>query len=299
MKRAGFTWKLRSRSLELGSRTLLMGVVNVTPDSFSDGGDHFDHRKAIEHALHLLEQGADLVDLGGESTRPGAKVAEETAVPPNEELRRILPVLEGILHAKPDAIISVDTYKSSVAHAALDAGAEIINEVSGGSWDAEMLAALAGQACGVVLMHTRGRPDEWRTQPKSEDIVVEVHSGLEQIAKHAVTAGIARERIVLDPGFGFGKMGDENYALLARFSAFHRLGFPLLAGTSRKGFIGATLAPSGKAADCAPGERLFGTLATVTAAILQGADIVRVHDVRAARDAALIADKILIAGSEP
>jgi dihydropteroate synthase len=293
VKRPSFTWKLGSRSLELGARTLIMGVVNVTPDSFSDAGHHFDHHKAIEHALHMLEQGADLVDLGGESTRPGVEVGEQSAVPQNEELRRILPVLEGILKARPEAIVSVDTYKSKVACAALEAGAQIINDVSGGQWDREMLAALAVPPCGLVLMHTRGRPDQWRDQPKSPYIVAEVRDGLAQIAQSAAQAGIARERIVLDPGFGFGKMGDENYALLAHFSELHQLGFPLVAGTSRKGFIAATLAASGKSADCPPAERLFGTLATVTAAILEGAHVVRVHDVRAARDAAAVADAIL------
>src|SRR5947209_14030738 len=224
--RPPFTWNLRSRSLELGGRTFIMGVVNVTPDSFSDAGQHFDHHKAIEHGLHMLEQGADIIDLGGESTRPGVEVGEQSAVPRNEELRRILPVLEGILKAWPDAIISADTYKAEVARAALEAGAEIINDVSGGQWDGDMIASLAAQPCGLVLMHTRGRPDEWRSQSKSADVVAEVREGLNNIAHSVTAAGVERERIVLDPGFGFGKMGDENYALLAHFNALHQLGYP-------------------------------------------------------------------------
>ena len=288
-----YTWKLRSRSLGLGARTLIMGVVNVTPDSFSDAGQHFDHRKAIEHGLHMLDSGADLIDLGGESTRPGVEVAERTAVPEPEELRRVVPVLEGILRARPQAIISVDTYKADVARVALDIGAEIINDVSGGQWDRDMIRTLAELECGLVLMHTRGRPHEWRSQPKSLDIVDEVRHDLANIVQSATGAGIAKERLVLDPGFGFGKMGDENYSLLAHFGALHELGYPLLTGVSRKGFIGATLAASGKATDCPPPERLYGTLAAVTACILGGVHIVRVHDVRAVRDAAQVADAVL------
>ena len=283
------TWRLRSRSLVLGERTLVMGVVNVTPDSFSDGS--VDPDTAIVHALELLREGADIVDIGGESTRPGARVREQAAVHEEEEQQRILPVVKGVLREKPDSVISVDTYRAATARKAIEAGAEIVNDVSGGTWDTGMLATLAELRCGVVLMHMRGRPEEWRTLPPLDDPVATVKSDLAKIVRTADRAGIERDRIALDPGFGFGKRFDENYPLLAHLGELSSLGFPLLAGTSRKGFIGHTLR-CGDEPRPASG-RLFGTIATVTAAILQGAHIVRVHDVAAARDAALVADEIL------
>ena len=289
--RPRFTWRLRCRSLALGERTLIMGVVNLTPDSFSDGGNLSGSEAAIAHALQLMDEGADIVDLGGESTRPGARVREHATVSEDEEVRRVLPVLEGILRERPEAIISVDTYRSGTARCAVEAGAEIVNDVSGGRWDSRMLETIANQQCGAVLMHMRGRPEEWRSLPPLHDPVGLVKSELAAIAKCAEQAGIERDRLVLDPGFGFGKRFDENYALLARFDEFAELGYPLLAGTSRKGFIGNTLR-CGDEPRPATG-RLFGTLATVTAAILAGAHIVRVHDVAATRDAALVADQIL------
>jgi dihydropteroate synthase len=268
-----------------------MGVVNLTPDSFSDGGNLSGTEAAIAHALRLLNEGADIVDLGGESTRPGARVREQATVSEEEELRRVLPVLGGLLRERPEAVISVDTYKSGAARRVVEAGAEIVNDVSGGTWDPRMLETIAGLRCGAVLMHMRGRPEEWRSLPPLDDPVGLVKFELAAIAKIAAEAGIDRDRLVLDPGFGFGKRFDENYRLLARFDEFAELGFPLLAGTSRKGFIGNTLR-CGDEPRPATG-RLFGTLATVTATILGGTHIVRVHDVAAARDAALVADKIL------
>jgi dihydropteroate synthase len=289
--RSRLPWRLRSRSLELGERTLIMGVVNLTPDSFSDGGAFSGVEGAIAGALRLLDEGADIIDLGGESTRPGVRVREQAAVTEQEELRRVLPVLEGILRERPGVAISVDTYKSGVARAAAEAGAEIVNDVSGGRWDARMLATIAALRCGAVLMHMRGRPEEWRSLPALDDAVATVKTELAEIAREAGAGGIDRDRIVLDPGFGFGKRFDENYPLLARFSEFADLGYPLMAGTSRKGFIGRTLGCGGE--DRPSSGRLFGTIATVTAAILGGAHIIRVHDVAAARDAALVADQIL------
>src|SRR5947209_7989113 len=163
-------WRLRSRSLVLGERTLLLGVVNATPDSFSDGGEHLDPQRAVEHALRLLAEGADLLDVGGESTRPGTPVGPQARVSAEEELRRILPVIEGVLKAKPDALISVDTYKSDVARQAVRAGAEIVNDVSAGRWDSAMLRTLAELECGTILMHTRGRPDEWAALAPAQDV---------------------------------------------------------------------------------------------------------------------------------
>jgi dihydropteroate synthase len=285
--RAVFQWSLGARTLELGKRTLIMGIVNVTPDSFSDGGLYLDSEKATAHALQLLDEGADIIDVGGESTRPGAKVA----VSEEEELRRVLPVITALKRQRPDAVISIDTYKASVARAAVAAGAEIVNDVSGLRWDAQMARTIAEIKCSVVLMHMRGRPEEWRTLPPPGDIVLLVKRELREWVEAAVLAGVRRERIALDPGFGFGKNFEQNYPLLARFQELQSLGFPLVAGTSRKSFLGRTLAKDGK--DAAVADRLYGNLAAHTALILKGAHILRTHDVRAAVDAARVADAIL------
>ena len=310
-----FQWNLGARSLELGKRTLIMGIVNVTPDSFSDGGEFLDRDQAIAHAERLLEEGADLLDIGGESTRPGAKVDAGSATSPadadtkkttnanlrvapgtpavtaDEELRRVLPVIVELKKKHPKAVVSVDTYKAVVARAAVGAGAEIVNDVSGFRWDPQMAKTVADLKCGAVLMHMRGRPEGWRTLPPPGDIVLLVKRELKDWAEKAVLAGVRRERLVLDPGFGFGKSFDENYPLLGRFGELQAAGFPLLAGTSRKSFIGRTLAKEGK--DAPPEARLFGTLATQVALILKGAHIIRTHDVKAAVEAARVADAIL------
>jgi dihydropteroate synthase len=286
--RAIFQWNLGRRTLELGKRTLIMGIVNATPDSFSDGGLYLDAEAASAHALQLLNEGADIVDIGGESTRPGVKVA---AVSAEEEMRRVLPVITALKKTRPDALISIDTYKASVARAALAAGAEIVNDVSGLRWDAKMAKTLAEIKCGVVLMHMRGRPEEWRTLPPAGDIVVLVKRELREWTEAAVQAGIRRERIAVDPGFGFGKSFEQNYPLLSHFQDLQSLGFPLLAGTSRKSFLGRALAKDGK--DAAPADRLYGNIAAQTALILKGAHILRTHDVKAAVDAANVADAIL------
>lgn len=293
-------WRLRTRTVELGGRTLVMGVVNITPDSFSDGGAYLDAEAAVGHGLQLLDEGADLLDLGAESTRPGTRAGgENPAVSAAEEQARLLPVVEGILRARPDAIVSVDTYKAGTARAALAAGAEIINDVSGLQWDAA-LAGVCGEArCGVVLSHTRGRPDEWRTQPRlaPDALLTGVRDGLAESLKAAVAAGIGPEAVVLDPGYGFGKRFGENYALLARQAELLALGRPLLAGLSRKSFLGHTLAPLFGGEPAPPGAREDASLAAMTAAILHGASMVRVHAVRPAVEAARIADAVLAAGS--
>ncbi len=301
--RPRYRWQLRSRALELGQRTLIMGVVNVTPDSFSDGGKFLDAERAIEHALQLLGEGADMLDIGGESTRPGsivaanegsAAVSTRPAVTEDEELRRVMPVIEGVLRARPDAIVSIDTYKSGVARAACGAGAEIVNDVSAFQWDPQMAGACAELQCGVVLMHTRGQPSQWRNLPKESDIVARLEHDMANRVQVAFEHGVRRERIVLDPGFGFGKNFEENYPLLARFDQLHRMGFPLLAGTSRKSFVGRTLGKRA-GADAPPTERLYGSLAAMVASILRGAHIVRVHDVKPAVEAAAVADEVLAA----
>jgi len=212
-------------------------------------------------------------------------------VPAAEELQRIMPVIEGVLRECPDAVLSVDTYKAEVARIAIDAGAQIVNDVSALRWDREMAGTIVELNSGLVLMHTRGRPEEWKTLPPSANIVSEVKEDLGEWTNAAIAKGIRRGRIVLDPGFGFGKRFEGNYPLLAGLSKLHELGFPLLAGTSRKSFIGRTLARAGK--DAPVGDRLYGTLATITASVLQGAHIVRVHDVRPAVEAVRVADEVL------
>jgi dihydropteroate synthase len=284
-----FTWKLGRRSLTLGKRTLVMGIVNVTPDSFSDGGKHNEPGPAVAHALQLLEDGADIIDVGGESTRPGARVGlDNPAVNADEEMRRVLPVVVAIKEAKPDAIVSVDTYKAMVAQASVESGAEIVNDVSGLQWDPKMKKTLAGLDCGVVLMHTRGRPDEWGSLPAVADLVVLVKRELRERADAAVTAKIRRDRIVLDPGFGFGKRYEENYPLLRRFEEFHELSFPLLAGVSRKSFIAKALARNGH--EPLVDAREFGTLGAEVVAALKGAHIIRTHNVKAGVEALRLAD---------
>ncbi|HET6169123.1 MAG TPA: dihydropteroate synthase [Terracidiphilus sp.] len=295
------TWRLRTRSVELGQRTLVMGVVNITPDSFSDGGAFLDPHAAVAHALQLLDEGADMLDLGAESTRPGSNAGKATdgaagsAVSAEEEQRRLLPVLDGILKARPDALISVDTYKAATARAALAAGAEIVNDVSGLRWDREMAAVCADAGCGVVLMHTRGRPDEWRTQAMlaPDELLAMVRAGLAASIETATQAGIAAEAMVLDPGYGFGKRFAENYALLARQAELLDLGRPMLAGVSRKSFLGHTLAPLHGGQTAPLDARETASVAAMVTAILHGTSVVRVHAVRPALEAARIADAVL------
>jgi len=277
-----------------------MGIVNVTPDSFSDGGRFFDSEVAIARAIQLLDEGADLLDLGAESTRPGSRAGgaagEDTAplVSADEEQARLLPVLEGILRVRPEAILSVDTYKAETARAACAAGAEIVNDVSGFAWDPRMSEVCARAGCGVVLMHTRGTPEEWRTQSVlgQDELVDSVLSGLRKSMELASRAGVACESIVLDPGYGFGKRFEENYALLARQQELLALDLPLLTGVSRKSFLGRTLASLHGGADAPVRARETASIAALVAAILQGASIVRVHEVRAAVEAALVADAV-------
>jgi dihydropteroate synthase len=291
------SWRLRTRALELGTRTLVMGVVNITPDSFSDGGLFLDPEAAIVHALRLLDEGADLIDLGAESTRPGSQAGEAAALSADEEQARLLPVLDGVLSARPVAIVSVDTYKAATARAALIAGAEIVNDVSGFTWDTEMAGICAELNAGVVLMHTRGRPQEWRTQQQlpGDELLETVRASLEANLRTALGAGVEPASIVLDPGYGFGKHFGENYALLARQAELLSLGRPLLAGVSRKSFLGHTLAPLHGGKQAPANSRETASIAAMVAAILNGASIVRVHDVRPAVEAALIADAVLAA----
>jgi dihydropteroate synthase len=300
-KRQILPWQLRTRTLTLGERTLVMAIVNITPDSFSDGGLYFSPQKAIEHALKAIEEGAAILDLGAESTRPGSRAggAEGTALAPavgaEEEQARLLPVIEGILRAHQGAVISVDTYKASTARAVVAAGVEIVNDVSGFVWDAEMAAVCAELKAGVVLSHTRGRPEEWAAQPRlaPDALMDDVRAGLHQSLEVAAAAGIPAEALVIDPGYGFGKRFEENLVLLSRQTELLDLGRPLLVGLSRKSFLGRALAPLHGGVDAPAQKRETASVAALTAAILKGASIVRVHAVRAAVEAAQIADAIM------
>ena len=298
-----FDWRLRTRTLALGHRTLIMGILNVTPDSFSDGGHFYDAasapERAVAHALDMLDHGADLLDLGGESTRPGA-----TTLSTDEEQARVLPVLEALRRERPYSIISIDTFHAATAKRAIKAGAEIVNDVSGGLWDAAMLTTLANLRCGAVLMQTRGTPQEWRTQAAlaTDEVMPLVMSGLGERLAAAQAAGLALEQIVLDPGLGFGKRLEENYPILSHLSELARLQRPILFGASRKGFLAHTIAQASNLAAVHQGApppsnaRLNATTAANVAAILGGAHILRVHDVQPAAEAAAIADRILAEG---
>ena len=262
-----------------------MGVLNVTPDSFSDGGKYDQPEPAIEHALAMEKAGADLLDIGGESSRPGSG-----EIHASEELDRILPVLEG-LRGRLKIPASVDTRRSAVAELAIRAGAQIINDVSGLRNDARIAEVAAKYGVPLVLMHMRGEPGTMQRGPFARDVIKEVARGLRDSIADARKAGVAKSQIILDPGIGFGKSHAQNYELLQKLPQLAALGYPLLVGTSRKGFLGATLARDGKPAP--PEERIWGTAATVTASILGGAHIVRVHDVAEMVQATRVADCVV------
>ena len=285
LKRRTFRLELPACTLTLGPRTLLMGVLNVTPDSFSDGGKFLDPQRAVEHALEMERAGADLLDIGGESTRPGS-----TGTSAETELARILPVLEG-LHGALKIPIAVDTRKSQVAEAAVAAGAQIINDVSGLRRDPRIAEVAARRGVPLILMHMRGEPQTMQKKPFARDVMKDVKQGLRAAIIKARRAGVRKSQILVDPGIGFGKSFEQNYELLRKLPEIAKLGYPLLVGTSRKGFLGATLARDGKSAP--PNERLWATAATVTASILGGAHIVRVHDVAEMAQVARVADCLL------
>jgi dihydropteroate synthase len=289
--RKTFRLKLPSRTLLLGKRTLVMGVLNVTPDSFSDGGKFLEPESAIEQAFAIERDGADLLDIGGESTRPGS-----AETPAAEELDRILPVLEA-LRGRLKIPISVDTRRSTVAEIALRAGAQIINEVSGLKSDPRIAEVAARHRVPLILMHMRGEPRSMQQGPFARDVMKDVVQGLRRSVAVARKAGVAKSQIILDPGIGFGKSFAQNYELLQKLPQLAKLGFPLLVGTSRKAFLGATLARDGKPAPAE--ERIWGTAATVTASILNGAHIVRVHDVAEMVQMARVADCLLDPNKRP
>ncbi len=262
------------------SRTLVMGVLNVTPDSFYDGGRYTQVEQAVQQAMRMVEEGADIIDVGGESTRPNAD-----PVPLDEELRRVVPVIRA-LAAEVDVKISIDTYKAAVADAAIKAGATIVNDISGLQFDPRMAETIAAGGAAAVLMHTRGTPRDMQRNPRYEDVVREVREYLSKSCEAALDAGVMEERIWIDPGIGFGKTLEHNLSLLSQLRSLRSLGFPILVGTSNKSMIGQVL-------NLGVTERLEGTAATVALAIANGADAVRVHDVRAMRRVALMTDAVV------
>lgn len=264
-------WTFAGRDWPLGDFPKLMGILNVTPDSFSDGGSYRSTDAAVDHALRLIDQGADLIDVGGESTRPGA-----TPVPLDGELRRVVPVIER-LSRRTEVPISIDTMKAPVAREALAAGAAIVNDVSAAMFDADMLPLLADSDCGVILMHMQGTPQTMQLDPRYDDVVREVTDSLADRVSRCAAAGIVPERIVLDPGIGFGKTAEHNVSLLSNVANLRSTGRPVLIGHSRKRFLYKLL---GRLTD----ERLAGTIGVSIALAMQSADILRVHDVAAVRD---------------
>ena len=261
---------------------VLVGILNVTPDSFSDGGDFLDPEAAAGHAAILLDEGAGIIDVGGESTRPGSDPVSQ-----EEEVRRVVPVIERIIAARPEAVISVDTYRSATAAAALDAGASIVNDVSALRGDPRMIPVVADAQCPVILMHMQGEPKTMQSEPRYTDVVREVKDFLRSRAEHAIRSGVPTENIIVDPGIGFGKNLDHNLALLRDLEVIVDLGFPVLVGASRKRFIGSITGVQEAA------ERVFGTVATTVLAYEKGATLFRVHDVRANSEALAVAEAVL------
>ena len=265
----------------MGDRTLIMGIINVTPDSFSDGGRLLDPKRAVDAGIRMVDDGADLLDVGGESTRPGA-----LPLSPDEERRRILPVIEA-LASRVQAPISVDTYKASVAETALEAGASIVNDISGLRYEPELASVVASRGAPIVLMHTRGRPQDMYRQAVYHDVVDEVLDELRESMAFAGGAGISRDSMLVDPGLGFAKEATHSYEALARLAELSDLGRPIVVGPSRKAFL---TRPLGR--EVPAGERDWLTTAAVTAAVLAGAHIVRVHAVREMTEVARVADEI-------
>ena len=260
--------------------TLVMGIVNVTPDSFSDGGEFYSSKDAIAHASKLINEGADIIDIGGESTRPGA-----TEISSSDELKRVIPVIQGIRSNNPDILISIDTTKAIVAKEAVEVGANIINDVSGLSFDSQMPKTVASLNSPIIIMHMKGNPRNMQKNPEYKDLIDEILNYFKERIKIATKAGIDREMIILDPGIGFGKTVEHNFQILSKLNKFNKLELPLLIGPSRKSFIGLTL-------NLSPEDRDDGTAATVAIGVNNGARIVRVHDVEKMKRVVIITDRI-------
>ena len=269
----------RGRELSFGQRSLIMGILNVTPDSFSDGGCYFDVAAAIDHAKQMAKDGADVIDVGGESSRPGASPASA-----EEELARVLPVVEGLVE-EISVPVSIDTCKSEVARRTVETGAHIVNDITALQGDAEMARVVAEMGAGVILMHMRGSPRTMQQSPVYDDVVSDISAWLHRRIEYAETEGIPPDRIIIDPGIGFGKTVNHNLEILRRLDEFRHLNKPILIGTSRKSFIGKIL-------DLPVNSRIEGTAATITWAIAHGADMVRVHDVKAMHRVARMTDAL-------
>ena len=278
--RKRFEWKLRSRMLQLGDRALIVAVLNITPDSFSDGGNYTDPDRALARALELEELGADIIDIGAESTRPGA-----TRIPEAEELRRLVPLLKK-LDGKLKVPISIDTYKAAVADRAGDYGAAIINDPSGFTWDTAMAKTVAKHELGLILNHMRGTPETWAKMGPIKDLIVSVRQDLEAAISRTLRDGVEKSRLVIDPGIGFGKRKEQNVELIAHLGAFTTLGTPILVGPSRKQFLKQETERATE----------FATAAAVTASILNGAHLIRIHDVDAMKPVVEVAESIFRAG---
>ena len=260
--------------------TLVMGILNVTPDSFSDGGLFYNTDEAVSHALQLIEDGIDIIDVGGESTRPGAKKISE-----EEEIQRIIPVVKQIRELSPEIIISIDTTKSMVAQKAIQSGANIINDISGFSFDNRMIDVVRESKVPVIIMHMQGDPSNMQNKPVYDDLIIDISSFFKSKIKLATDAGIKKKQIILDPGIGFGKTVGDNFQLINQLNEFCKLGFPVMIGPSRKSFIGTTL-------NLPVDERLEGTAAAVAVGVMNGARIVRVHDVKEIKRVVTIVEKI-------
>ncbi|WP_008309859.1 dihydropteroate synthase [Leptolyngbya sp. PCC 6406] len=280
-----YPWTLRDRTFHWGQRTYVMGILNVTPDSFSDGGQFYRLDQGLAQAQALVEGGVDLVDIGGQSTRPGAET-----IPTEAELRRVVPLVEAIRRSSEPAlrevVISVDTTRAEVARAAVRAGADVVNDISGGTFDDAMLATVADLGVPIILMHIRGTPATMQQQTDYEDLISEIYSHLERQIENAIAAGISHNHIAIDPGIGFAKTAPQNLDILRRIPDFRPLGCPILIGPSRKSFIGSILDQPD------PQQRVWGTAAACCAAIAGGADILRVHDGREMVQVAQVADAL-------
>jgi dihydropteroate synthase len=284
ISKTNFSIRCRKQTFTLGGRTLLMGILNVTPDSFSDSGLYFNKEKAIAHGLRMVEEGADLLDIGGESTRPGSKPLEL-----EEELRRVIPVIESLIK-EVDVPISIDTYKSKVAQKAIEVGAEIINDISGLHFDPDLAQVAAKGNAPLILMHIRGTPETMQKDVHYDSLFSEILQYLKDSIQKAESAGLDPEQIIIDPGIGFGKTLDDNLLIIKNLSEFRVLGKPILLGTSRKSFIGKIL-------NAEVEDRLEGTLSSIAIGVLNGAHIIRCHDVLQAKKAIAVADAIRLAGN--
>lgn len=275
-----YIFQVNGRDYTLGPRTWIMGVINITPDSFSDGGLYFAEDKALEKGLQLVEEETDIIDIGGESTRPGSE-----PVSPEEEIRRVIPIITA-LRKRTDTLISIDTTKSEVAHAALDAGADIINDISALCFDPRMASLVAQEDVPVILMHMKGTPKTMQVNPTYEDVLLEVKAFLEESIDKAQASGIKKEKIIIDPGIGFGKRVKHNLTLINNLHILEELERPILIGISRKSFIGTIL-------DSPPEERLEGTIASAILSVINGAHILRVHDVASVKKAVRVTEAIM------